>query len=243
MANNFYQTNNKILKLDPYNKSDLEKLQFNQYLCRKENLQRIKNEIDRGLFKLSYTTMMTDTGLSRNKLQRLIKWFEEAGIIECIEKSNVKGKESIYAYTSVYYEKNSTNNNTDFNTNLSSNSNTLDSVSNTNNNTNNSTSKKEKEKENKKTSTSTKTSSISYTEMVTGTAIYKDVRVDIKRFNGEPKRFAGNMYIEQDGYIYEIHKKDLVKVEKHSRIYGYIKSYNGFGVNKELEDIKIKDPA
>ena len=154
MANNFYQTNNEILKLNPYNKSDLEKLQFNQYICRKENLQRVKNKTDRGLFKLSYTTMMTDTGLSRNKLQRLIKWFEEAGIIECIEKSNVKGKESMYAYTSVYYiEKNSTNCSTDFNTNLYSNFNGLDSVTNTNNNTNNSTSKKEKEKEYIKNST------------------------------------------------------------------------------------------
>ena len=59
MANNFYQINNEILKLDPYNEKDLEKIQFNHYLCRKENLQRTRGELDRGLFKLSYTTIIT----------------------------------------------------------------------------------------------------------------------------------------------------------------------------------------
>lgn len=158
MGVNFYQINNGILKLNPYNKKDLEYIQFNHYICRKENMQRIKNELDRGLFKLSYTTMVEDTGLSRNKLQRIVKWFEENGIIECIEKSSVKGKESIYAYTSVYYSeenKYSTNYNTDCstdnNTDLSSNFNRLKVINNTNNNTdyniNNSTSKKEKKKE------------------------------------------------------------------------------------------------
>ena len=159
MGNNFYQMNNEVLKLDPYNKKDLEYIQFNNYICRKENLQRIKNELDRGLFKLSYTTIIEDTGLSRNKVQRIMKWFEDNGIIECIDKSSKKGKESIYAYTSVYYseeeQKNSTDFNTNFNTNLSSNSNGLSHASNTDFNTNNSTSKKENKKEKLKSSTST----------------------------------------------------------------------------------------
>ena len=159
MANNFYQINNEILKLDPYNEKDIEKIQFNHYLCRKENLQRVKGELDRGLFKLSYTTIIADTGLSRRKAQRFIQWFIDKGIIECIKKSQVKGEESIFAYTSVYYlenEKSDTNNDTDCDTNndtnLSSNSNALDRMSDTNSDTesdtNSDTSKKEKEKEN-----------------------------------------------------------------------------------------------
>ena len=109
MANNFYQINNEILKLNPYNKKELALIQFNHYLCRKENLQRNKGELARGLFKLSYTTLEADTGLSRNKLQRIIKWFEDNNIIKPIHKSRARDKESIYCYTSVYYdEKNST---------------------------------------------------------------------------------------------------------------------------------------
>ena len=65
----------------------------------------------------------------------------------------------------------------------------------------------------------------------------------IKRFDGEPKRYNGNKYIEQDGYIYEIHKDDIVKVNIHLKNNGEIKWINNFGTNKELEDIKIKDPA
>lgn len=162
MGNNFYQMNNEILKLDPYKEKDFEKIQFNHYLCRKENLQRTKEELDRGLFKLSYTTMIADTGLKRWKVQELIKWFEDNKIIECIEKSDSKGKESIYAYTSVYYAESELKNHTDFrtknhtdnHTNLYSNSNGLDGIDHTDNHTNNHTdfhtSKKEKEKENEK---------------------------------------------------------------------------------------------
>ena len=253
----FYKTNNEILKLDPLKglsdnlKKELFKnnntldLYFNHWICRKENLQRAKGELDRGLFELSYSVIETDFNISNKKARLLVKRFIDNGIIELVKRGNTTNRKTIFAYTSVYYDDekkgivegivkgidNCVNSNTSIN-----HKGIVKGIVRGN-------SKKEKEKENKKTSTSTKTSSISYTEMLTGTAIYKDVRVDIKRFNGEPKRFAGNMYIEQDGYIYEIHKKDLVKVEKHSRIYGYIKSYNGFGVNKELEDIKIKDPA
>ena len=162
MANNFYQSNNEILKFNPYgSKSDLEKIKFNHYLSRKENVQRAKGGLDRGLFKLSYTTIIEDTGLSRCKSQRLMKWFIDNGIIECIKKSEIKGKESVFAYTSVYYLENKksdtnsdTNNDTNNDTNLSSNFNGLDYISDTNSDTdcdtNSDTSKKEKEKENKK---------------------------------------------------------------------------------------------
>ena len=155
MANNFYQSNNEILKLDPYgSKGDLEKIQFDHYIRRKENLQRTKGELDRGLFKLSYTTIIADTGLKRWKVQELIKWFEDNKIIECIEKSDSKGKESTYAYTSVYYSESELKNHTDFHTknhtNLYSISNGLDGVDHTDNHTDFHTSKKEKEKEKRK---------------------------------------------------------------------------------------------
>ena len=153
MGNNFYQTNNEILKLDPYNKKDLEYIQFNNYICRKENLQRCKNELDRGLFKLSYATIIEDTGLSRKKVQTIMKWFEEKGIIECIKKSTKKGLYSVYAYTSVYYseeeigEKKDTDLDTNLDTNLSSISNGLKVIKDTNLDTDLDTSKKENEKE------------------------------------------------------------------------------------------------
>ena len=148
MSNNFYQTNNKIMSLNPYNKKDLELIQFNHYLCRKENLQRMKSGLERDLFKLSYTTIIQDTGLSRSKVQRLIKWFEDNNIIKCIEKSNVKGKESIYAYISVYCSKNDTNIDTDIDTNLYSNFNGSKVVSDTDIDTDFNTSKKENLKSN-----------------------------------------------------------------------------------------------
>ena len=149
MANNFYQTNNEILKLDPYNEKDLEKIKFNHYLSRKENGQRVKGGLDRGLFKLSYTTIIEDTGLSRCKSQRLMKWFIDNGIIECIKKSEIKGKESVFAYTSVYYLENEKSN-TDFNTDT---------------NTNSNTSKKEKEKEYKKENNIYRSSSLAFTKI------------------------------------------------------------------------------
>ena len=178
MANNFYQSNNEILKFNPYgSKSDLEKIQFDHYIRRKENLQRTKGELNRGLFKLSYATIIADTGLKRWKVQELIKWFEDNKIIECIEKSDSKGKESIYAYTSVYYAENELKNHTDFHTknhtdnhtNLYSISNGLDSVDHTVNHTDNHTdfhtSKKEKEKEYEKENNIYRISSLAFTKI------------------------------------------------------------------------------
>ena len=128
MANNFYQINNEILKLNPYNKKDLALIQFNHYLCRKENLQRNKGELARGLFKLSYKVIEADTGLNRRSIREYVKWFEERNIIRFIEKSKSKGTPSIYAYTSVYDEKSEPNFVPNFEPNLSSNFNRSDSM-------------------------------------------------------------------------------------------------------------------
>ena len=87
MEYNFYPMNNKVLVLDPYNEKDIDYIRFNHYVMRKENLQRKKEELDRGLFKFSYATTIDDLKIGRSKLQRIVKWFEDNGIIECIEKS------------------------------------------------------------------------------------------------------------------------------------------------------------
>lgn len=262
MGNNFYQMNNEMLKLNPYNKKDLEYIQFNNYICRKENLQRCKNELDRGLFKLSYTTIIEDTGLSRNKVQRIMKWFEDNGIIECIEKSSKKGMYSVYAYTSVYYseeEKSNTNSNTNFNTDLSSNSNTLIYMSNTNFSTNNSTSKKEKEKEKLKSDVQTHSSLASTKKSLENQSIsgktqvrcrYKGLEVNANRFNSISSKYRNdkNLYIEHNNYIYEIFESEVLRVNNYWRNNQSVEIINNFDNEentnqaklpfKELEEIK-----
>ena len=149
----FYKTNSEILKLDPITNKDL--IIFNHYISRKENFQRLSGELPKGLFRISYTSIIKDLGFSRWKAQNIMKYFESKNIIECIEKSTKKGIESLYAYTSVYYDETSendntncnTNNNTNDNTNLYSISNGLEGVDNTNCNTNNSTNHNTSKKE------------------------------------------------------------------------------------------------
>ena len=138
----FYKTNAKILKLDTIKDQDL--ILFNHHIEKEENLQRLSGELQKGLFKFSYPKAEIDLGFSRWKLQKIVKYFEENKIIECIEKSTKKGVPSIYAYTSVYYGVDNNNYNNDYNNdynnncnnNLSSISNGLEGVDNNNYNNN-----------------------------------------------------------------------------------------------------------
>ena len=138
----FYKTNAKILKLDTIEDQDL--ILFNHHIEKEENLQRLSGELQKGLFKFSYPKAEIDLGFSRWKLQKIVKYFEENKIIECIEKSTKKGVPSIYAYTSVYYGVDNNNYNNDYNNdynnncnnNLSSISNGLEGVDNNNYNNN-----------------------------------------------------------------------------------------------------------
>lgn len=138
----FYKTNAKILKLDTIKEQDL--ILFNHHIEKEENLQRLSGELQKGLFKFSYPKAEIDLGFSRWKLQKIVKYFEENKIIECIEKSTKKGVPSIYAYTSVYYGVDNNNYNNDYNNdynnncnnNLSSISNGLEGVDNNNYNNN-----------------------------------------------------------------------------------------------------------
>ena len=115
----FYKTNAKILKLDTIKDQDL--ILFNHHIEKEENLQRLSGELQKGLFKFSYPKAEIDLGFSRWKLQKIVKYFEENKIIECIEKSTKKGVPSIYAYTSVYYGVDNNNYNNDFNNNYNNN--------------------------------------------------------------------------------------------------------------------------
>ena len=65
----FYKTNSEILKLDPITDKDL--IIFNHYISRKENFQRLSGELPKGLFRISYTSIIKDLGFSRWRLKIL----------------------------------------------------------------------------------------------------------------------------------------------------------------------------
>ena len=95
----FYKTNAKILKLDTIKDQDL--ILFNHHIEKEENLQRLSGELQKGLFKFSYPKAEIDLGFSRWKLQKIVKYFEENKIIECIEKSTKQISLNICVYLSL----------------------------------------------------------------------------------------------------------------------------------------------
>ena len=95
MADGFYPTNNEILKFD---EKEIDKILFNHYISRKENFQRLNGELERGHFKLSARTVAEDLGIPLTKAHKLIKEFEDLGIIKSIFKSKSKHHSSIYCY-------------------------------------------------------------------------------------------------------------------------------------------------
>ena len=259
MEYNFYQTNNKMLVLDPCKEKDIDYIRFNHYISRKENLQRTKEELDRGLFKFSYISAINDLKISRRKLQRIVKWFEDSGIIECIEKSNTKNKASVYAYTSVYYDSKSDinrdiNSDTNSDINKPSNFNGFNSMSDINSDTNcdinSDTSKKEKEKENiKKSSTSlaSASSSLAYTEKVFKgkTKVkcrYDGATVNATRFDELSHHYRNikeNEYKESDGFIYEISRREIERANRNNN--QNIRMHDDFSTKKEPEFEEITD--
>lgn len=93
----FYRLNNTVLTFDPI--KDIDKIIFNQYIMRKENMQRMKCELPKGQFYLSYTAAEIDLNMSREKIRRLVKLFIKLEIISIIKvfPSGMK-KPSIYEY-------------------------------------------------------------------------------------------------------------------------------------------------
>lgn len=99
-VNGFYQLNNVILS--QFTCNDVDQIRFNHYIMRKENVQRLKNDLPRGQFYLTLRTASTDLKLPFAKIQRLVKKFVELEIITSvfIAKKGSK-KPSIYKYNSV----------------------------------------------------------------------------------------------------------------------------------------------
>ncbi|MDK2562950.1 conserved phage C-terminal domain-containing protein [Romboutsia sedimentorum] len=92
----FNKMNTKVLKFDI--DKDIDRIRFNHYVMRRENLNRIKNEFPKNQFSLTVSTVMKDLSLSHGKAQRMISEFEKLGIIKSISKASCARGYSIYEY-------------------------------------------------------------------------------------------------------------------------------------------------
>ena len=71
----FYQTNNEVLKFDV--SKQLNEIVFNHYISRKENLQRMKNDLPRGQFYIAINTAAKDLNFTPGIIRGLLKRFME----------------------------------------------------------------------------------------------------------------------------------------------------------------------
>lgn len=92
----FNKINSKVLKFDTF--KEIEKIKFNHYIMRKENINRLKGEFSKGQFSLSVSLVSRDFNISRSKAYRMIKEFEELEIIRCVFKGDLNNKHSVYEY-------------------------------------------------------------------------------------------------------------------------------------------------
>ena len=258
MQYNFYQINNKVLLLNPCYEKDIDYIRFNHYVMRKENLQRKKEELDRGLFKFSYISAINDLKISRRKLQRIVKWFEDNRIIECIEKSKARDNASVYAYTAVYYDSKSDtvcdtvcDSNSDINkpSNFNGFNSMSDTVCDTVYDINSDTSKKEKEKENRKRAsiTGATADAAAHTEKAFKgkTKVkckYNGATVNATRFDALSHHYRNikeNEYKESDGFIYEISRREIERANRNNN--QNIRMHDDFSTKKEPEFEEITD--
>ncbi|MBQ9013966.1 MAG: conserved phage C-terminal domain-containing protein [Bacilli bacterium] len=65
---------------------------------RKENKNRLTKELDNGKFKMTIGNVMEDLNLSKSKAERMIRYFEDMGIIKAVVKGNLTKGYSIYEY-------------------------------------------------------------------------------------------------------------------------------------------------
>jgi DnaD/phage-associated family protein len=100
MENGFYQMNSEVLrfKVGKDKDKDKEKIMFNQYLMRKENLQRISANLPRGQFNITVRTTAMDLNITHAKAQRLLKEFVRIKVIELIRAGGKDRTPSIYSY-------------------------------------------------------------------------------------------------------------------------------------------------
>ncbi|MGO0904363.1 conserved phage C-terminal domain-containing protein [Clostridioides difficile] len=98
MNNGFYKLNSVVLGFDIV--SDINKIRFNHYIMRKENIQRLQGTLPRGQFYMTVRRTATDLQLSISTISRLVREFSDLGVIRLVSKG-AKGKmHSIYSYIS-----------------------------------------------------------------------------------------------------------------------------------------------
>ena len=97
MGYGYIKTNINAMKFDCV--KDKDKIIFNHYIMRRENLNRIQNKLPIGQFNMTISSVSMDLNISRSKAQRLINEFIDKNIIKLISKGSLKNKDaSIYEY-------------------------------------------------------------------------------------------------------------------------------------------------
>lgn len=96
MNNGFYQLNSAVLYFNE--RSDVNKIRFNHYIMRKENIQRLRGTLPRGQFMMTVRKAASDLDLSISTISRLVNEFIDLGILRLISRG-VKGNCcSVYSY-------------------------------------------------------------------------------------------------------------------------------------------------
>lgn len=114
MAKGYYKMNREVLQFD-YEK-DLQKIIFNHYLMRKENLSAMNKKLEPGHFPLTVRTISKDLNMSIGATHRMLKEFEKLSIIELVEDGKKTKTSSIYKYNTVTKNNTTEKNNTSFGT-------------------------------------------------------------------------------------------------------------------------------
>ena len=97
----FYMTSSVILKFSD-SPEDIDKIRFNHYIARKENMQRLKCNLPRGQFYFAEMSAVTDLNISRRRIRSILALFEELQIITRIYKPQKGSREpSIFRYNAV----------------------------------------------------------------------------------------------------------------------------------------------
>lgn len=98
MNNGFYKLNSVVLGFDITN--DINKIRFNHYIMRKENIQRLQGTLPRGQFYMTVRRTATDLQLSISTISRLVREFSDLGVIRLVSKGTRGKMHSIYSYIS-----------------------------------------------------------------------------------------------------------------------------------------------
>lgn len=92
----YSKLNIRVLRFNPI--KDIDKIIFNHYIMRRVNANNIYKKLESGHFTFTISGAVSELGFSKGKVQRLIKNFEELGIINRVVKGNKTNKCSVYEY-------------------------------------------------------------------------------------------------------------------------------------------------